>query len=94
MSKTNSIAELDEPEQDTKITLPTLWKLWYHYGSAIPQTLVFAYEGMMTEASIRARKHCEIMGYRFIKLKRAIVDLEDREYRKMSAMHSGEREHH
>ena len=63
------------------------WTLYYHFGNTIPQTLNFPFEGSMAEAANRAREHCTVMGYRFIKIRPFIVDLQDREERKLSGKH-------
>jgi hypothetical protein len=70
--------------------LPKLWILIYHFGATFPNTLNFPFDGTMTEAMQRAREHCDVMGYRFIKIRPFIVDLDDRERRKKEGKYADE----
>jgi len=74
-------------EKTSIINTKKLWTLYYHFGNTIPQTLNFPFDGSMSEAAQRAREHCVIMGYRFIKIRPFIVDFDDRERRKKSGEH-------
>ena len=53
--------------------------LHYHYRASNPLTKIFRFLGPLTEAIERGRVHCDIMNYRFIKVRPFIVDLTDQE---------------
>lgn len=48
-------------------------------GRGDPLQLVFWFAGELRDAKLRFRKHCDIMGYKYINCSVFIVDLEARE---------------
>ena len=74
-------------EKTSLLNTNKLWTMYYHFGNTIPQTLNFPHNGSMSDAAQRAREHCVIMSYRFIKIRPFIVDFEDRERRKKAGDH-------
>jgi len=53
--------------------------LWYLQGSLHPLFKIFEFRGTLPEAGIRAKKHCTIMEYKFIRVRPHIVDLDQQE---------------
>lgn len=51
-------------------------------GRAIPETKIFPFKGSLDQAVVRGRDHCEIMNYKFLRVRPFIVDLEDQEEKK------------
>ena len=74
-------------EKSSILNTKKLWTMYYHFGNTIQQTLNFPFDGTMSEAAQRAREHCIVMSYRFIKIRPFIVDFEDRERRKKAGEH-------
>ncbi len=58
---------------------PRFWTLWYRFGTVPIATKSFIFDGNLQEATTRARKHCEIMKYRYVFVKPMIVDLDYQE---------------
>ena len=63
---------------------PRIWALYYMFGTSSPQQKLFSFDGDMQGATMRARKHCEIMHYRFIRVRPGIVDLDYQESQYMN----------
>ena len=73
---------------------PRYWNLYYRYGN-IPQVVkAFRLDGTTKDAILRARKHCEIMGFKYILVRPMVVDLDFQEEQfirnKGSEQNSGE----
>jgi len=68
--------------------LTNLYVMYYRHGMNPQLNKVFRHNGDMASAVLRARKHCEIMGYRYIFLRPFIIDIESEEDYKRS--HGGE----
>jgi len=72
---------------DTKDPLDTplkgkearFWTLWYRFGTIPVATKSFIFDGNLQDATMRARKHCEVMKYRYIFVRPMIVDLDYQE---------------
>jgi len=61
-----------------------LWTLHYRHGMNAGLTKNFHHEGDFESAQLRARKHCEVMGYRYIFLRPMVIDIEsEEEYKKL-----------
>lgn len=56
--------------------------LWYSVRGSNMLQKIFEFKGDLQEAITRGRKHCEVMHYRFSRVRPAIVDLDDQEMRK------------
>ena len=63
----------------TKEKEPRFWTLWYRFGTVPIATKSFQFDGNLEQATIRARKHCEIMRYRYVFVRPMMVDLEYQE---------------
>ena len=57
--------------------------LYYHFPHSKIESKVFGHSGNLTSAIIRGRDHCEVMNYRFIKVRPFIVNLDDQERRRL-----------
>jgi len=61
-----------------------LWTLHFRHGMNPGLTKNFFHEGDLESAQLRARKHCEIMGYRYIFVRPMVIDIEaEEEYKKL-----------
>lgn len=58
-----------------------LYTLYYRQSSnPFPNTVSFYHQSKdMKSVSERAKRHCEVMGYRFVYVKPAIIDLDKEE---------------
>lgn len=54
------------------------YKLFYSQGTHRDDK-IFPFKGGLKDAITRGRKHCEVMGYRFIMVRPGIVDLDHQE---------------
>ena len=65
----------------TKLDKPRTYILYFHHKASAPQTKVFEFTGTFFEAIDRGKKHCELMNYRFIKVRPFIVSFDEQEKR-------------
>lgn len=56
-----------------------IWTLYYMYGSSSPISKLFTFDGNLQDATVRGRKHCSIMRYKFVRVRPALVDLDHQE---------------
>lgn len=72
------------PSASTNTTKPKRsFCLWYMQGSLAPLIKFWEMSGTLPEAIERAKTHCRIMGYKFVRVRPHIVDLEEQERLKM-----------
>lgn len=62
-----------------------VWLVWYLRGGSDPIMKIFKFAGNMLEARNEAWRHCNVMGYRFLRCRPFIVDLRMQEQAKMGA---------
>lgn len=58
---------------------PKAWTLHYRYGNIVSIAKNFMMEGHIRDVIVRARKHCELMGYKFLVVRPMMVDLDHQE---------------
>jgi len=52
--------------------------LFFRVGAnPYPQSVNFNFSGTFRDAIVRAQKHCEIMNYRFVSVRPAIIDMDE-----------------
>lgn len=56
-----------------------VWTLFYRHGVNPRCEKGFYHDGDMRSAVDRAKKHCELMGYRYIFIRPFVVDIEQEE---------------
>lgn len=78
-TKEEATAALNPPKLSA---LERIYRLYYRQGTEMKEKH-FEFQGNLKEATERARKHCEVMGIRFIWVRPFIVHLEHQEEMKL-----------
>lgn len=76
MSTTAQTASAANVPVDPATLRERVFILFYHYRASAPQQRVFNHKGDLPTAIERGSEHCKKMGYRFIKVRPFIVDLD------------------
>lgn len=56
-----------------------VWTLYYIRGGPHTQTTHFMLNGDLRAAYARAKRHCEVMNYRFVRVEPFLIDLDSAE---------------
>lgn len=78
------------PTSNVPIIFKNLYILFYRHGMNANLTKGFYCEGGLHEAQKRAKKHCDIMNYRYIFLRTMVCDLDAEEEYKLHGAREGE----
>lgn len=71
-----------QPVPDCKQDFTHLWIMYYRHGMNANLTKGFYHEGDVESAVKRARRHCEIMGYKYIFVRPMVCNIKaDEEYK-------------
>jgi hypothetical protein len=82
---TPTLQALQKELDDLKIRVEKrAYTLWYRYRATAPFSKNFYYEGDLHDAAEAGRRHCQIMGFRFVIVRPFIIDLRNQEARKLS----------
>lgn len=69
-----------------------MWHLQYRFGMNATISKNFFFNGNILDAQSRARKHCEIMNYKYIDVYPMVADIEEQEFFKLNGMTRAERQ--
>ena len=66
-----------------RTNLSNYWTMYYRHGMNANLQKNFYFEGTLVQAQLRAREHCDVMGYKFIWVRPLVCNIEEEEaYRK------------